>query len=508
MPEKDPYQILGVSPSATDEEIREVYRWLAKEYHPDLHDDPKKKAYFEERFKELGVAYETLRDPQRRAACDAERGSNNGSSHSGYSPPPSSATTGPSYKPGTSVTLRFCTSLGASPSFISSVESDVSELYCIAESAADFLPTMSLMFVWKFEGHEVRRSSERPPHPTDIMINVIRNQGSLPVGDWQVVLLVDGILASKAGFSVIATTRRDTPVMAPPAATSNAVPRLPWHENLTWWQAILVTIVVLMAGPLLSLRDQRSSRGVEKVQSIPPEDPRVRIVTRRSNYKEQIILGAKKEITDALAPGHRRVKKRGRPGVREVTVEVSYQNGIEVSRRIINSRVVEPPLQEVALVGTAGGTFELGSNDMANENWFRNDPSSGHASPGEIWGVYERRHPSGPHKGRRAGTIKITRVTGKRVHYRLSSGTLPNEKVFQPDCGSLGSGFPGWGHGSFTLEGGSQAAVGEKWGIYELLTSKPSGWIKIMRIDGNEVQYRLISRTDQITVRADQVRRW
>jgi molecular chaperone DnaJ len=64
---EDFYQVLGVSRSASDEEIKKAYRRLAREYHPDANpDDP----HAEERFKELQLAYEVLRDPERRARYD------------------------------------------------------------------------------------------------------------------------------------------------------------------------------------------------------------------------------------------------------------------------------------------------------------------------------------------------------------------------------------------------------------------------------------------------------
>ncbi|MDQ1519004.1 MAG: molecular chaperone DnaJ, partial [Actinomycetota bacterium] len=56
-----------VSPSATDDEIKKAYRNQARQFHPDANPDD---AEAEARFKEIGVAYETLRDPERRRRYD------------------------------------------------------------------------------------------------------------------------------------------------------------------------------------------------------------------------------------------------------------------------------------------------------------------------------------------------------------------------------------------------------------------------------------------------------
>ena len=64
---RDYYEVFGLSKGATDDEIKKAYRKLAKENHPDLH--PGDKAC-EERFKEIGEAYEVLSDPDKKARYD------------------------------------------------------------------------------------------------------------------------------------------------------------------------------------------------------------------------------------------------------------------------------------------------------------------------------------------------------------------------------------------------------------------------------------------------------
>jgi DnaJ-class molecular chaperone len=63
----DPYQLLGVNKNASQDEIQQAYRKLAKKHHPDLNPGNKKA---EERFKEIGIAYDILGDPEKRARFD------------------------------------------------------------------------------------------------------------------------------------------------------------------------------------------------------------------------------------------------------------------------------------------------------------------------------------------------------------------------------------------------------------------------------------------------------
>ena len=60
---RDYYEVLGVSKTATDAEIKKAFRQQAKKYHPDIHPGDKE---CEEKFKEAQEAYAVLSDPDKR----------------------------------------------------------------------------------------------------------------------------------------------------------------------------------------------------------------------------------------------------------------------------------------------------------------------------------------------------------------------------------------------------------------------------------------------------------
>ena len=64
---KDYYQILGVSKTATEKEIKAAYRKLARQHHPDVNPGDKTA---EDKFKDVGEAYEVLSDADKRAKYD------------------------------------------------------------------------------------------------------------------------------------------------------------------------------------------------------------------------------------------------------------------------------------------------------------------------------------------------------------------------------------------------------------------------------------------------------
>ena len=74
---RDPYQVLGIPSTATDEEVKKAYRNLARKYHPDNYHDNPLEGLAQERMKEINEAYETIRT-QRKAAQSG------GQSYGGY----------------------------------------------------------------------------------------------------------------------------------------------------------------------------------------------------------------------------------------------------------------------------------------------------------------------------------------------------------------------------------------------------------------------------------------
>ena len=78
---KDPYQVLGITPSATDEEVKDAYRALVKKYHPDKFADSDLAELANEKMKEVNAAYDEIQKMRNGGAKN-----NNTYGDSGFNP--------------------------------------------------------------------------------------------------------------------------------------------------------------------------------------------------------------------------------------------------------------------------------------------------------------------------------------------------------------------------------------------------------------------------------------
>lgn len=82
----DPYKVLGVSPDASDDEIKKAYRLLSRKYHPDANINNPNKAQAEEKFKQVQQAYNTVMKMRQEGSTYGSQYSNQGyGSSGGYS---------------------------------------------------------------------------------------------------------------------------------------------------------------------------------------------------------------------------------------------------------------------------------------------------------------------------------------------------------------------------------------------------------------------------------------
>ncbi|WP_432661985.1 peptidoglycan DD-metalloendopeptidase family protein [Wukongibacter baidiensis] len=146
----------------------------------------------------------------------------------------------------------------------------------------------------------------------------------------------------------------------------------------------------------------------QEISLVVPK-PLLTVVTKEiKEYTEYIAFETEYEDTNVLYKGEYRVKKAGKKGERDVVAEISKQNGIEVSRSIIEENITEEPVTKLVLKGTKDPPPRIGTGKFAK-------PTSRGivTSPfGMRWG---RRH-TGIDIGLKTGT-PVTAADGGKVIY-------------------------------------------------------------------------------------------
>ncbi len=80
---KDPYKVLGVNPTDSDDVIKDAYRKLARKYHPDKYSDGDLKELAEEKMKEVNAAYEEIQKMRQNGGSSSGGSRSGGSSYNG-----------------------------------------------------------------------------------------------------------------------------------------------------------------------------------------------------------------------------------------------------------------------------------------------------------------------------------------------------------------------------------------------------------------------------------------